>query len=381
MSRALVVGDGSAAFVLPALRSLGRAGWTLGVGQPAPGLATTSRWCSAVHAVPRAEDGVEPWLDAVVSAVRSGGYDVVFPADDIELLALSAHRDRVPALVPYPAHDAVLAAVDKLTLTRAAERVGLGTPRTLAATDEEVARSTEPVVVKARLHWAPEGAGADRHLPVQLVQGPEQVRAAVDVVRAGGGEPVLQEVLDGTLMAVSAVVDRAGDLRAYSQQETSRTTLRRTSARAHTVPADPELEACVVALLRDLSWWGIANLQFLRGADGVPRLIDLNARFYGSLALAVAAGADLPRAWAEVALERPAGPVLRSRPGVRFQSLDEDLLTVRAGDRVLAGAAGALAYGAGATHSVWSPRDPGPLVQRLGQRAGRLSRLVRRPGR
>jgi len=374
VSRALVVGDGSAAYVLPALRSLGRAGWTLGVGQPAPGSGTTSRWCSAYHPVPRAEDDEQRWLDAVVQAVRAGSYDVVFPADDIELLALSAHRDRVPALVPYPAHAAVVAAVDKLTLTRAAERVGMGTPRTLDATDDAVAASTAPVVVKARLHWSPGDRAPDRHLPVQIATGPDAVRAAVAAVRAGGGEPVLQEVLDGTLMAVSAVADRSGTLVAYSQQETTRQTLRRTSARAHTVAADPGLEDCVRALLRELGWWGIANLQFLRGADGVPRLIDLNARFYGSLALAVRAGADLPRAWADVALGGSVAPALRCRPGVRFQALDEDLLAVRAGDGVLAGAAGALAHGLGATHSVWDRHDPGPLVQRLAQRVARRLR-------
>lgn len=378
--RALLVGDGSAAYALPALRSLGRAGWTLGVAQPVDDLGTRSRWCSSAHVVPPAEDGLDAWVTAVAEVVERGAYDLVLPADDIEVLALSAARDRVPALVPYPEHAAVLAAVDKLGLTRAAEQVGLGVPRTREATDEQVAATTGPVVVKARLHWSPGSGAADRHLPVQLVEGREAVAAAVARVRAGGGEPVLQEVVEGRLMAASVVLDRDGRLVCSSQQVTDRTTVRRTSARARTVPVDPDLEDGVVALLRALGLWGLANLQFLRGADGVPRLIDLNARFYGSLGLAVAAGADLPAAWADVALGVPR-PLQRARPGVRYQALDEDLLAVRATSgsrpRVAVASAAALGHALRAEHPVWDVRDPRPGATRLQRRAARLARRVR----
>jgi len=369
-----VVGDGSAAYVLPAIRSLARAGFSVGVGQPARGLATASRACGRYHPIPRAEDDLERWLATVAQVVRTGGYDVVFPADDIELLALSASRDRVPAVVPYPAHAVVLEAVDKLSLTSAAVAAGLGAPATGAATPAAVAAVDRPVVVKARLHWAPEAAETDRHVPVRVASTPAEAEAAVAAMRAAGAEPVLQELVDGALMAVSAVVDAHGQLVAYSQQETERTTLRRTSARARTVAADPDLEAGVTALLRTLGWCGLANLQFLRPAGGPPRLIDFNARFYGSLALAVAAGADLPAAWAAVALGDHPNPVARSRPGVRFQALDEDLLTVRRGGRPRALATvEALRYATGAAHSVWDARDPGPALQRFAERSARLA--------
>ena len=181
--RALVVGDGSAHYALPGVRSLSRAGWRVGVAQPEPGLATTSRHCAQAHALPRVEHGVDAWLDAVARLVREGPYDVVFPTDDVELLSLSGGRDRVAAVVPYAAHDVVLAAVDKLTVTRAAERVGLGVPRTVPVDDDAVAAVAGPVVVKARLHWSPTERPGGRHLPVQLVDTPQAAAQAVAVVR------------------------------------------------------------------------------------------------------------------------------------------------------------------------------------------------------
>jgi len=373
--RALVVGDGSAAFALPAVRSLARAGWTVGVAQPEPGLATSSRACTRHHVVPRVEHGPQAWTSIVAQVLHEGGYDMVFPTDDIELLALSSARDALPAVVPYPPHEVVLASVDKLGLTRAAQQVGLGVPVTRSADPAQIAATTGTVMVKARLHWSPGAETEDRHLPVQFATGPAQVAAAVERVRAGGGEPVLQEVLEGSLMALTVVLDRAGRLAAASHQVTLRETSRRTSARAVTVTPDEELERRCVDLLTSLGWWGPANLQFLRGANGVPKLIDLNGRFYGSLGLAVTAGADIPAVWAQVTLQEPVGPVQRARPGVRFQAFDEDLLALRARGRFPAGAPEAALFALRATHSIWDLRDPRPALDR--QRL-RLARAVGR---
>ncbi len=80
------------------------------------------------------------------------------------------------------------------------------------------------------------------------------------------------------------------------------------SCRAVTVPVDPDLSARAAALFRVLGWFGLAELQFLVPAAGPARLIDLNGRFYGSLALAVRAGANLPASWAALATGRDVKP-------------------------------------------------------------------------
>jgi predicted ATP-grasp superfamily ATP-dependent carboligase len=374
--RALVVSDGRATHVLPAARSLHRAGWSVGLGQPAPGPATASRACAAWHRVPPAEHDVGRFLSAVADAVRSGGYDVVFPGDDIEVLALSAGREVIPAVVPYAGHDVVLRALDKLTLAEAAREAGLATPRTVP---ESAALLDGPVVVKPRLHWTPGEAAPARHLPVRVTRSRDQMVRAVRAVRAGGGVPVLQELVEGRLMALSVVCDQEGRLRAVSQQETERMSLRGTSSRARTVPVDDDLAARVQAMLQGVGWTGLANLQFLRPADGVPRLIDLNPRYYGSLALAVAAGADLPRIWADLAVGRDPGPAVRGRPGVRFSALDEDLRRAQH-DRAIPALLGAARYTLGAAHSTWSASDPGPAVGLLRARAARGGRAPRASG-
>jgi hypothetical protein len=143
------------------------------------------------------------------------------------------------------------------------------------------------------------------------------------------------------------------------------------------MPVDPRLREGVAALLERLGWFGLAQVQFLAPPGGEPRLIDLNGRFYGSLALAVGAGVNLPAIWAAAAQDRPPPPAPAQLPTVRYQWLEGDLRRAFAERRggLLTDVAGTLRYAVGAQHSVASLRDPGPALRLA---AGFLPRARRR---
>jgi predicted ATP-grasp superfamily ATP-dependent carboligase len=251
-------------------------------------------------------------------------------------------------------------------------QVGLRAPRSVPADDPSAGELTPPLVVKARLHWSPDVAADDRHVYAVECATPAEVRAAVADMQAAGATPLLQERIDGTLTAVSALIGRRGDLLAASQQETERLSLRRTSVRARTVPVDPDHLERVRRLLAELGWWGLANLQFLVPADGQPRLIDFNGRFYGSLALAIRAGADFPALWVRDALGEPVGGPLLARPGVRFHALEEDLRRARRERRggLARDLVRTLAAVPRSAHTTLAVSDPWPAMRR----AARLAR-------
>jgi predicted ATP-grasp superfamily ATP-dependent carboligase len=140
------------------------------------------------------------------------------------------------------------------------------------------------------------------------------------------------------------------------------------SCRAATVPVDPEIAARAAALFAELGWFGLAELQFLVPADGIARLIDFNGRFYGSLNLAVTAGANLPASWAALATGRPAEPATAAS-GSRYSWWEGDLrraLVERRGG-IGRDVAGTLYSGLGAAHSVLRLRDPGPALSQARQ--------------
>jgi len=211
----------------------------------------------------------------------------------------------------------------------------------------------------------------------------EDLANAIATIRAAGGEPIVQQAVDGNLMALTLLIDHNGGIRARVQQRASSISpYLRTSVRAVTEPLDSDLVERAAELLRDVGWFGLANLQFLAPANATPHLIDFNGRIYGSVALAIRAGIDVPARWAALAMGRPDAGPSDARPGVRYQALEEDLRRAKAqhgGVMRLGGlpvdVARTLGGAIGAAHSTWSWKDPVPAVDRL---ASVVRRVVRR---
>lgn len=363
--RVLIVTLGRSRGALAAVRALGRADWFVGVGTPdARGMVTASRWCARRHLVPRPRGDAAQFIAAVGDAVRDGAYDIVFGAGDDSVAALATYRDQVPTRVAHPDADTVLTALDKVELARRAAGVGLAVPRYQVADEAALARWSGPVIVKCRSHWY---TGQRQLYRIEARRYPD-VAGAIDGVRFiqdAGFEAVLQEPIGGQLEALIGLFHQ-GRLLGRIQQQASRVwpTPAGVSSRAEAVPVDEELAARATALLTDLRWSGLVELQFLRPPGGQPHLIDLNGRFYGSMALASAAGLNLPDLWAQQVLGYPLPHIEDGRPGVRYVWLAGDVRRAFVERRggLVADVASTLRWAVQATESVVEMRDLGPAL-------------------
>jgi predicted ATP-grasp superfamily ATP-dependent carboligase len=223
-------------------------------------------------------------------------------------------------------------------------------------------------VVKERTHGDLAAGGPAQTTGTDIVGDRDDVRARLAALGAAGGAGIVQEVIRGRLVALTVLCDGRRRVVARVQQEALRIWPGEAgmSARARTVPIDEELSAGVERLLGDLGWFGLAQLQFLAPPAEAPRLIDLNARFYGSLALAVAAGVNLPALWARLATGRAVPRRADAAAGVRYQWLEADLRRAREGrgtGSVTADALGCLRWSIGARHSIWALDDPRPFAR------------------
>jgi predicted ATP-grasp superfamily ATP-dependent carboligase len=353
--RVLVVEDGASTTAVAAVRALAKAGWHVGLAAPTPRpLAGASRAVSRVHRIASPAD-LDAFAATVADAVREWRYDVLLGVGDAEVLALSAVRDRLGAAVPYAADAVVRTAFDKAALTALARECGVDVP-------EDAGPATPgPVVVKAAMHWAP-GDLALRRDTMRFASY-DAARWRIEALGAGA---VVQRALPGDLTAYVTVRAADGVRLAEVRQRATRVwpAGAGNTARGVTVPVDRGLADACGRLLDALGWVGLAQLEFVDDAGGVPRLVDLNGRCYGSLALAVKAGVNLPAIWAASALGDVV-PAVAAKTGVRYQRLEDDLKrALRAGPAdVVATVATAFV----STHGVWSPRDPRPAFRRLRQ--------------
>ena len=370
MGSVLIVESGFTRGSLAACRALARDGWTVGIGSPEKGLAASSRWAHRWHRVPPVEEDFAGFLEATERAMRREGYEAVFCASDAEALGLSYGRDKITAIVPYPPHDNVVRAIDKLELTRAAHRVGLAAPKTVPATAEEIRQMRGPVLVKARLHWTPGAQHAPSRLKAAICHTPQETQRLVAGWRAHGAEAVLQEVITGRLVHFMTIMDADQQLLAAVQtlaEPLTNPPVVGQRVRSVTVRVDPELERKVRELFIDLGWVGLASLNLLLPEAGEAQLIDFNGRYSASFDQYIAAGPNFPAIWARMVTGRPVPPRMRPKEQIRFQWLEGDLrraLVQRRGGLVR-DVVDCLSYAPGAVHTLWRWDDPVPTLRFL----------------
>jgi predicted ATP-grasp superfamily ATP-dependent carboligase len=203
--------------------------------------------------------------------------------------------------------------------------------------------------------------------PARLVRS----RSELEAVAHRAGPLVVQPFLAENLRAMAGVL-WDGSLVAVVHQRYLRTWPGEcgTACAAQTVGPDLQLEERLLRLLD--GYEGIFQAQ-LAGDS----LLDLNPRVYGSLPLAVAAGANLPAIYCDLLAGKEVRPV-RAGPGVFYRWIEGDLRhvawAVRAGRMGLGAALLALRPRRRAAHSTEWLRDPMPVVARL-----RHAATARRP--
>ncbi len=329
---ALVIDGGNPRSALVATRALGRAGWRVVVGsRGAASYAGRSRWCARQVPVRSiAVEGSAAFLADLASLCPQEQVDVLVPCGDAEVLALSEARDRLPALVPFAAHEVVTQVFDKLWLAEAGTRAGLLCPRTERAVDADVESFPLPVIVKPRNRSQDEGRPRSE---TEVLGDYDSARRTIATMLERGEDPLVQDpVPDAALVSVIVLTDRHGRVVSQLQQEAERLwpLPAGNPSRARVIPLDPALAGPVAALLAELRWWGVVQVEFLRDPAGRHHLVDFNGRVFGSMSLADVAGAGLLDRWLREAVgDEAPPPAPPARVGLRYQNRADDLRRAR----------------------------------------------------
>jgi predicted ATP-grasp superfamily ATP-dependent carboligase len=366
----VLVTDGEQRCALAACRALAAAGYEVGAASARqPAAAKWSRYCSHGLGVPDPRRDPARFAERLRRELERRRYDVVLPASDASLLALSAHRARLESLVRLglPAHQVVEACFDKELLVRRAHEAGFAPPvTTRCLTLDEgcsaAGRLGYPVIVKPPQSFC--AARGSEQKPV--VAGDDGALAAA--AERLGTPFLVQEFLSDAPIVSCAGVAVEGRLLGFvtSRYERVWPPARGSVTCSETFAAPAALHARVGRLVASLGWSGVFEIELLERRDDAPAVIDFNTRLYGSLALAVRAGSNLPAIWCHYLLHRE---LIDGEPaaGLRYRWEDGELLSLlRALIRRELGTAAAIVH---AGHNVvwahYEARDAGPLVARL----------------
>jgi len=366
-----------------ACQSLSRAGYRVGGAsseRPAPG--QWSRFCDERFDVPDPRGDSREFARAVAEIAEKGRFATVMPGSDAAVIAISAHRDLFPEAVDLglPTQEVVDACVSKVSLMSRAGDAGLAVPETVVCADRDealaaAARLGYPVLLKPRRSAFTED-GSIRQRPSLLAADEGALAAGL----SGFGRPfLLQRHFSGTLISIGGV-SAGGGLPGLAFSRYIRTWPAHAGSVScsETIPAPADLLERVGKFVAATGWEGIFELELIEGEGGEFAAIDFNPRLYGSLALAVSAGAPLPVIWCDWLLR---GRIERgvARPGVRYRWGDADYQHVwaRLRDGHPASAAQVLLPRRRTIGPYLRARDPAPALARFLQILQMLRRRLR----
>ena len=328
----VLVLDGDQNQAVASVRSLAAAGHTVFAAEAASwSKASWSRASSGSFRYPSPKGPVGPFVEAIAKFVRENSGTLVLPMTEATTLPLSAHRDFLTsagARLVLPDHSDLLRAFDKNETTRLAASLGARIPKTVLVTTAEQARDAAqsmpyPVVLKpaASEELSSDGklrtAGRPRYASDSM-----QCDAAFRDISGRSSAVLVQEFVEGEGTGYFALMHR-GELRAEFAHRRIRDIYPTGSGSAvrASVAVDPEIRCSSLAILSALRWHGVAMVEY-RKKEGSPAVfMEVNGRFWHSLALACYAGVDFPALLARMAEHGDIEPMAGYRTGVRCRWL------------------------------------------------------------
>ena len=285
------------------IRSLGRAGHhvvAVGSSRLAPGLA--SRWAAERVVAPPPTRSPMGFVEEIARIARRPNARLL-PVTDASLVAVDRNRRRFPAasLALLPAREALEAVHDREVTLRCARRLGIPFPETEIVANERAiglasTRVAFPAVLKPRAScWVTTG-GRIARATASFAAKPIDAANALRRFAPGAGPALLQSWVDGEGRGVFLLMRHGEPVARFAHRRV--VSLRPeggASAHAESIPAEGPAYDAAVTLLRDIGWEGPAMVEFLVSrATGEALLMEVNGRFWGSLALAIRAGVDFP---------------------------------------------------------------------------------------
>jgi len=271
---------------------------------------------SAIRDFRRIPDpGLDPrgFVAEIHDFIRHGGHDMLIPADDQALMALTRHYGEFERhlFIACPGPQISALVLDKFSTLRLAQKHGIHVPRTqLVSNSTELHRLSSIVPFPWVLKPARKQTSVEQAKSFTATTA-DQVAAKFPEAQEFSPPMLLQEYCPGVGVGVEVLMHK-GECRALFQhrrlEEAPYTG--GFSATALAEQPDSRLVDQSLALLRAMEWEGPAMVEFkVNPKDGSAVLMEVNGRYWGTISLPVVAGLDFPLYhWQLVHGEMPSPP-------------------------------------------------------------------------
>lgn len=328
----ILVLDANQRSALAATRSLGRAGYTVIAGDEHRfSLAGASRYCRQELQYPSPYRAPYKFLEWITTQYRRATFDVALPMTEVTTDLLTRNRAEWPKLIlPFAPIEAIDSLSDKVLLYERAMELGVPVPesvvvRTRSDLDSAIRKIGFPAFIKPRRSrlWL---NGSFVSTSVRRVDSIEQLLYLYDQPQFRSEWFLYQRPAAGSGRGVFALFEYGRPVAFFSHRRLrEKPPAGGVSVLSESCEVDPQLHEYAARLLGSVRWHGVAMVEF-KGNSEAAKLMEVNARFWGSLQLAIDAGIDFPALLVKLAIQPGRLSIPTDyRSGVRLRWLLGDL--------------------------------------------------------
>ena len=322
----VLVTDGHWRKSLAVVRSLGRRGVYVTVGERTfLNTSFFSKYCTRRIVYPSPRRHPDQFTEFLIEEIKKNRTDCLFPMEEETLLLLARHRSEISkyTYLLIPDLEKIEFVRDKRNLIQFAEASGIPTPKTFYAVPDppmgevEAEKIPIPAVIKPRISSGSFG--------IVYVRKREDLIPSYQRVHARYPFPLIQEWIPdgGGTFGLSALLDEASNIKAaFVHKKLRMYPVQGGPSTLREGVEHPQVMELGLSLLKSLNWTGVGMVEFkVDPRDGIPKLMEVNPRFWGSLQLAIVSEVDFPYLILKMARGESFAPILRYPVGRRCRWL------------------------------------------------------------
>ncbi|MDD5276194.1 MAG: ATP-grasp domain-containing protein [Methylovulum sp.] len=332
----VLVLDGNELSTLSIVRSLGRKNLNVTVasernsGEP---IAGYSKYAKDVFLYANPLANQQEFVAELIDYIKCNSFDLLIPVTDKTVIPLAKHKQEIEqyTLLATPGLLTLEQVSDKNNTFALAASLDVPIPKSInishiAELEDIQKQLSYPIVIKPSRSVAGTAGDVRTQLSVQYAFSEQEL-----VKKCSQILPytviVLQEYFIGDGVGVEILAAQGEIIYAFQHKRHHELPLTGGgSCLRESVAINPQLLAYSKRLIKAIDWHGVAMVEFKHcEKTGESRLIEINGRFWGSLPLAVNAGADFPYYLYQLLVLDTKTQALPAAIGVQSRKLKEDL--------------------------------------------------------
>jgi len=301
-----IVLDGNERSALAVTRSLGIKRIKVTVGADvSPSLSSSSRYCGGSFLYPSPQKDPDKFFNKVVQYTKKENGVVLFPMTDVTLSEILRRKEEFGKciVIPFENYAKYIQVSDKSKLFQLARSLNIPIPKTYASSDYhgntipiEVLSGVEyPLVIKPCFSRIRTDNGVIS-TGVRYARDADELKTVLSSDFFRNFPFLIQERIQGPGVGIFLLMKDGKVLAKFAHRRIrEKPPSGGVSVLCESISPPVEALRAATEILGELRWSGVAMVEFKHDEkENVPKLIEINARFWGSLQLAVTSGVDFP---------------------------------------------------------------------------------------